>query len=192
MQILDQCLRRRQRVWTVTALLEATNQHLEEHGCPQVSLRTLYDDLKYLQETLAAPVEKYQDGKTVCYRYSDPEYTLVNTPLSETEILLLQKMLEYLKANGSPEPLREGIAALLYRHGLMPDIETPKMKVARKISTLEDTREVSASNAPAPSASYQKESRLPEDPIGMLVLRMEDPALAVYRDSFWQWLESGS
>lgn len=190
LQVIDQCLRRRQKIWTVTALLEATNEHLEANGCPQISQRTLYDDLKYLQETLAAPVEKFHQGKTVCYRYSDPGYTMVNTPLTEAEKILLQKMQEYLKANGSPEPLLEGIAALLTRHGLMEEIELPKMMESKKRTLLSDM-DASSLNAPAPARAYQKEV-LPEDPYASLVIRMEEQGFSAYRESFWRWLEKES
>ncbi|ULQ51920.1 hypothetical protein [Flavihumibacter fluvii] len=200
-QILDQCLRRRQKVWTVNALLEATNGHLADHGYPEISIRTLYDDLRYLQETLTAPVEKYQQGKLVGYRYSDPAYTLVNSPLSEEEKVVLRKMLDFLRANGLP--MQAEIEALLNRHGLLseaeqplsedrlqsePDLARSEVRLKKAESRLSGPSAADAQAAPGPAGShyYSYGDLL----LNKLVLRMELTEFSAYRDSFWHWLES--
>jgi predicted DNA-binding transcriptional regulator YafY len=195
-QILDQCLRRRQMVWTVNALLEATNAHLADHGYPEISIRTLYDDLRYLQETLIAPVEKYQQGKQVCYRYSDPAYTLVNSPLSEEEKAVLRKMLEYLKVNGLP--MQEEITALLNRHGIVaePDLARSVLRMKKAESINKDYEEIISSNADAKASAAPSPSGIQYHSSGdillnRLVLRMELDEYAAYRNCFWSWLESG-
>lgn len=186
-QILDQCLRRRQMVWTVNALLEATNSHLADNGCPDISLRTLYDDLRYLQDILTAPVEKYQQGKLVCYRYSDPGYTLVNSPFSREEKELLRQMLAYLRANDLP--MQADIESLLDRHGLLFDQDMIRSSIRMKKSEYSEPEE---NLAPAPrNASISKDLFTPDDfPLNKLVLRMEGGDFEIYRDSFWQWLQS--
>lgn len=186
-QILDQCLRRRQMLWTADALLEATNSHLSEHGCPEISRRTLYDDLRYLQSTLDAPVEKFQRGKAVCYRYSDPGYTLVNSPLSQAEKDLLRKMLDYLRANGLP--MQADIEALLDRHGVLFEADKESAAEPRKKSEVSELRD---EMAPAPAQFISRSIRHePEEMLlNKLVLRMEGDDLLNYRSSFWHWLEN--
>lgn len=195
-QILDQCLRRRQKVWTVNALLEATNAHLVENACPEISLRTLYEDLKYLQETLDAPVEKFHQGKQVCYRYSDPAYTLVNSPLSPAEKEVLRKMLNYLRMNALP--MQAEIEALLNRHGVMLIENQSLSEASMKIVTAEDkaaprmkkAESAESAASPAPRA-LMSVANLPEEILlNQLVLRMELDDFSSYRDSFWKWLES--
>lgn len=195
-QILDQCLRRRQKVWSVNALLEATNAHLAGNACPEISLRTLYEDLKYLQETLDAPVEKFHQGKQVCYRYSDPAYTLVNSPLSPAEKEVLRKMLDYMRVNALP--MQAEIAALLDRHGVtFPELHvlsessmkiiTTKDKAAPRMKKAE-SRDPITNSMPRAVISV---ANLPEEVLlNQLVLRMEQEDYSTYRDSFWKWLES--
>jgi predicted DNA-binding transcriptional regulator YafY len=192
-QVLDQCLRRRQKVWTVNALLEATNAHLAANACPEISVRTLYEDLKYLQETLDAPVEKFHQGKQVCYRYSDPAYTLVNSPLSPAEKEILRKMLEYMRVNALP--MQAEIEALLNRHGVVLIENQSLSEASMKIVTAEDKtaprlKKAESAVSPAPRAMMSVVN-LPEETIfNQLVLRMESEDFSSYRDSFWKWLES--
>lgn len=195
-QILDQCLRRRQKVWTVNALLEATNTHLADHGYPEISIRTLYDDLRYLQETLTAPVEKFQQGKQVCYRYSDPAYSLVNSPLSEEEKAVLRRMLEYLKVNGLP--MQAEITALLNRHGILaePDLARSAVRMKKAETFNKESAEILSSNAdanerPAPAPSSIQYHSSGDLLLNRLVLRMELDEFSAFRNGFWAWLESG-
>ena len=97
LEVIDACLRRRQRVWTIDALLEEVNEKLEGSGSDRVSKRSIYDDLKYLTYDLDAPVEKYKDGKYTCYRYSNPDYSIRNLPLKQEEVGYLRDALEILR-----------------------------------------------------------------------------------------------
>ncbi|GAO42518.1 hypothetical protein [Flavihumibacter petaseus] len=219
-QVLDRCLRRRQRLWTVNALLGATNEHLTENGYPEVSLRTIYDDLQYLQSTLDAPVERFQQGKSVCYRYSDPTYTLVNSPLSPGEKEMLRKMLAYLKANNLP--MQVELEGLLDRLGML-ELEEAKadQRAAREINPdlapgRSPFEELSAPPAAAPASSEvhyslrKKSESAPAKPVAVsakivvavpsieelilnrLVLRMEDDSYSGFSKEFWLWLEDES
>jgi hypothetical protein len=44
-EILDECLRRRQKKWFIEDLLEALNEKLDDRFDKKVSKRTLYSDL---------------------------------------------------------------------------------------------------------------------------------------------------
>ncbi|RYF37784.1 MAG: WYL domain-containing protein [Chitinophagaceae bacterium] len=96
-EVLDACLRRRQRVWTMNALHEEVNDQVEGLGGERISKRTLYDDLNHIIYELDAPVEKYKVGKQTCYRYSNPDYSIKNLPLQQEEVGYLRDALDVLR-----------------------------------------------------------------------------------------------
>ncbi|MBZ5857553.1 helix-turn-helix transcriptional regulator [Flavihumibacter profundi] len=95
--ILDECLRRRQKKWTVEALLETLNGKLIAEFNKKVSIRTLYNDLKYLQYDLDAPVEKVTEGRMVHYRYLDPNFSIKNLPIKQDEVALLKDAIDIIR-----------------------------------------------------------------------------------------------
>lgn len=97
-EILDECLRRRQRKWFIEDLLQAVNDKLDDRYDKKVSLRSLYDDLKYLQDEKGAPVKKYREGQRVYYQYEDATYSVLNLPVSEEEIIKLKDAIKMLRA----------------------------------------------------------------------------------------------
>ena len=51
-----------------------------------------------------APIEKYKDGRTVYFRYSEPDYTISSKPLSETEAKQLKSAIHVLsRFKGMPQ-----------------------------------------------------------------------------------------
>src|SRR5437763_1777240 len=89
-EILDECLRRRQKKWFIEDLLEALNEKLDDRFDKKVSKRTLYSDLEYLQNEKNAPVIKMWEGQRVYYKYEDATYSVLNLPISEEEITKLK------------------------------------------------------------------------------------------------------
>ncbi|HEY6975322.1 MAG TPA: hypothetical protein VH396_03470, partial [Chitinophagaceae bacterium] len=75
-EIIDSCLRRRQRKWTFDQLLETVNNKLQEQTGKTISRRTLQYDLDYLINEKQAPLEKRREGGKVIYYYSDPNYSV--------------------------------------------------------------------------------------------------------------------
>ncbi|MBX2907223.1 MAG: WYL domain-containing protein [Taibaiella sp.] len=96
-EILDECLRRRQRKWFIEDLLQAVNDKLDDRFDKKVSKRSLYDDLKYLQEEKGAPVKKCWEGQRVYYQYEDATYSVLNLPISEEEIVKLKDAVKMLR-----------------------------------------------------------------------------------------------
>ena len=101
--IIDQCLRRRQRNWTVAALLDEVNRKLEENFGKSVSQRTLYDDLKSLNLEFDAPIETYRSGRQTCYRYADPQFSITRLPVKQEDIDTIRDAIDLLsQVNGFP------------------------------------------------------------------------------------------
>jgi predicted DNA-binding transcriptional regulator YafY len=103
LQILDDCLRRRQRHWTIAALLEEVNRRLEEQFGKSISQRSLYDDIKALNLEYDAPIEKYKHDGETCYRYADPHFSIYKIPVSPEDITTIRDAINLLsQVNGLP------------------------------------------------------------------------------------------
>jgi predicted DNA-binding transcriptional regulator YafY len=98
-QTIDTCLRNRYRKWTLDDLIEACSDMLYEYeGIEKgVSRRTVQMDIQMMRsEKLGynAPIvivdKKY-------YTYEDPDYSITNTPLTDTDLHTLQEVTEILK-----------------------------------------------------------------------------------------------
>lgn len=96
-EILDECLRRRQKKWFIEDLLQVVNDKLDDKFGKQVSKRSLYDDLRYLQEEKDAPIKKYWEGQRVYYQYDDSTYSVLNLPISDEEVGKLKDAVEILR-----------------------------------------------------------------------------------------------
>lgn len=96
---LDRCLRNRYRRWTLDDLVDAVADALYEmEGITRgVSTRTIQGDLQVMRSDRLgynAPIEVY-DGKY--YRYSDPTYSITETPISTDDFKLICKAIRLLK-----------------------------------------------------------------------------------------------
>lgn len=96
---IDRCLRNTGRRWTLQDLVDACSDALYEYEGKKetVSVRTVQFDIQMMRSDrlgYEAPIEVY-DRKY--YRYSDPDYSISNRPLSEHELELLNRSIELLK-----------------------------------------------------------------------------------------------
>ena len=107
LQALDACLRRSMRQWDADALLEEVNRKLEDKWGAKISRRTLFSDLKYLQEDQGAPVEKYKEGSRVFYRYTQPDYSIQKLPLAGEDVGFLKEAVQMLRQISSFSVLDE-------------------------------------------------------------------------------------
>ncbi len=96
-ELLDECLRRKQKKWFIEDLLEVINEKLQDRYGQAVSKRTIQYDLDYLLNEKQAPVEKAKDGARVYYFYSDPNYSILNLPVSEEELSYLRDAIRMLR-----------------------------------------------------------------------------------------------
>lgn len=95
-QIIDECLRRRQRNWSMEDLLEAVNQRLAEGPGRAVSIRTIYADIKAMTLEMDAPIESFKSAGKTCYRYADPQYSIRNLPVNQEDVDTLRDAFELL------------------------------------------------------------------------------------------------
>lgn len=96
---IDKCLRNRYRRWTLDDLIKACSDALDEyegsfHG---ISRRSIQLDIQLMRSDKLgynAPI-KVVDRKY--YIYEDPDYSITNIPLTDTDLGKLQEITEILK-----------------------------------------------------------------------------------------------
>ena len=96
---IDNCLRRRNRRWTLEDLIDACSEALYEYeGIDKgISRRTVQMDIQMMRSDKLgynAPIEVY-DNKY--YRYSDPDYSITNSPLTDEDLKLMGESVELLR-----------------------------------------------------------------------------------------------
>ena len=96
---IDNCLRRRNRRWTLEDLIDACSDALYEYeGIDKgISKRTVQMDIQMMRSDKLgynAPIEVY-DNKY--YRYSDPDYSITNSPLTDEDLKLMGESVELLR-----------------------------------------------------------------------------------------------
>lgn len=96
---IDNCLRNTGREWTLEDLIEACSDALNEYTGKDeyVSKRTIQLDIQKMRSDelgYNAPIEVY-DNKY--YRYSDPNYSITKTPVSEADLKQMREAVEVLK-----------------------------------------------------------------------------------------------
>lgn len=114
---IDRCLRNRYRRWTLDDLVDACSDALYDmEGITKgVSTRTVQADIQIMRSDKLgyyAPIEVY-DNKY--YRYSDPEYSISNTPITTDDYDLVVKAIEVIKEykeNGDVDKLDEVLMAV--------------------------------------------------------------------------------
>ncbi|UOQ69474.1 helix-turn-helix transcriptional regulator [Hymenobacter volaticus] len=95
--IIDKCLQRRNRTWTIKDLLAAVEDEYREAGGDGVCERTLKGDLHHMKKLNGynAPI-KY--SRRLGYHYTKPGFSIRNTPLTSADLLILHQSLHPLKA----------------------------------------------------------------------------------------------
>ena len=105
---LDRCLRNVGRNYSIEDLLEEVNNALieEDPHSNGIRIRQLRDDIRFMRSGVGydAPIEtKIFDGKKHAYYYSDPKFSIHNSPLNETEAKQLKSSLMLLnRFSGAP------------------------------------------------------------------------------------------
>jgi predicted DNA-binding transcriptional regulator YafY len=96
---IDKCLQNRYRQWTLQDLIRACSDALYEYEGRYIKLsrRTLQMDLQMMRSDKLgyhAPIEVYEKKY---YRYADPDYSITNIPVSDTDIRVLSETVEMLR-----------------------------------------------------------------------------------------------
>ena len=96
---LDKCFRNTGRKYSIDDLVEACNVAICEFTGKEegIKKRQLYDDIRYMEseQGWAIELEKTKDGRKVFYRYEDPNFSISNKPINETEANQLKEALLY-------------------------------------------------------------------------------------------------
>ncbi len=124
-QVLDRCFRNTCRKYFWQDLLDEINKALEEfNGLGSgIKRRQLFDDIRFMEsdQGWSIPLDKKREGRKVYYRYSDPEFSISNQPLNESEISQIEAAISALsRFAGAPqfEAVQEMIPVLKDRLGL--------------------------------------------------------------------------
>lgn len=96
---IDRCLRNTGRQWTLQDLVDACSDALYEYEGKNdmVSTRTVQLDIQMMRSNrlgYEAPIEVYNRKY---YRYSNPEYSICNRPLSEHDITVINRTIDLLR-----------------------------------------------------------------------------------------------
>ena len=103
---LDKCLRDRRRRYYISDLVDACNEVLENYNGATVSERQVRADIAFMQREAGgnAPIEKLMDGHRAYYRYSDPDFSILNLPMSQDEFDQLSATIQMLgRFKGLPD-----------------------------------------------------------------------------------------
>lgn len=93
-QALDKCFSNRGRMFFIEDLIEACSNALEEFNYQdaKISRRQVLYDIRFMESEQGwnISLERHNFGRRVFYRYSDPSFSINNSPLNPEEWLLLK------------------------------------------------------------------------------------------------------
>lgn len=96
-QTLDKCFRNVGRNYAIEDLVEECNKSIYEYTGKQegIKKRQLYDDIRFMESEQGWNIEikKVKEGRTVFYKYENPNFSISNQPLNETEANQLREAL---------------------------------------------------------------------------------------------------
>ena len=107
-KVLDSCFRNTGRNYSFEDLMDASNDALAEIDPKSggISVRTLRDDIAFIESDAgwSADIERVKAGKKSYYRYRDPNFSINNQPLNQTELTQINSALEIIsRFNGMPQ-----------------------------------------------------------------------------------------
>lgn len=105
LSFLDSCLRNEGTMYTVDDLTDKCNERLERAHIPQISKRTIYNDLNLLQRSpYNAVLKKSKSGHNTVYRYQDTKCSIPYLHLNEEDTGIVHRTIELLeKFKGLPQ-----------------------------------------------------------------------------------------
>jgi predicted DNA-binding transcriptional regulator YafY len=96
-RVIDDCFRKNSNQGlTLQALIDAVNHKLSLEGCQKISKRTIQNDLEELKNN-GAPIETKRNGREHLLYYSDPNFSIEKSPISEKDKSVLQEAAQLLK-----------------------------------------------------------------------------------------------
>lgn len=105
---LDKCFRNTGRKYYIENLIETCNKALFEYSGIEdgVKRRQVFDDITFMESEAGWRIEldRIRDGRRIYYRYSEPNFSISNKPLSETEVAQLRETISMLsRFKGLPQ-----------------------------------------------------------------------------------------
>lgn len=102
-RVLDRCLRNFQKRFYIEDLIETCSNAISDYTGidTTISRRTIYNDLNFMQSeagwgSKGLEICAMGDGRRKYYRYSDPKFSIDNTPLTSLEISQLDSAVSTL------------------------------------------------------------------------------------------------
>ena len=126
-QVLNRCFRNRYRDFTIDELVEECNKALRKADKPDVSKRTIQNDINTLEADYGIILdEKLKSGRQRIYRYRDTEYSLPLIRINDEERHKLQDAIRVLR-DFEGEPMYDWARTMLMQieGGLFDDNSTP-------------------------------------------------------------------
>lgn len=105
-RVLDRCFRNRRRLYFIDNLVDACNEELMAYNGSSVSKRQVQQDIAFLESDAGGSIdlERCREGHKVYYRYRDPEFSILNLPMSQEEAEQLSDTIQMLsRFNGLPQ-----------------------------------------------------------------------------------------
>lgn len=100
-QTLDRCFRNRHKKYYIDDLIDACAEAFikycgSDKGC---SRRTILNDIDFMESEAgwSIPLERHRDGHQVWFRYSDPDFTINKTLLSDDDVNKLNEAVRLLE-----------------------------------------------------------------------------------------------
>ena len=137
-KILDRCFSSGRNDYTIEKLLNTINSTLYDQGMLGISIRQLREDIKTMRDSTmynAPIVARQYDGKKCYYTYSDADYSIFKSGISDEEFTALRSTIEMLGRYRSGNSwIEEIITNLECRFDVLPNNE--------KIVFFEDNKEL--------------------------------------------------
>lgn len=116
-KVLDRCFRDRRKKYFIDDLVNICNEELFNYDGSSVTERQVRADIHFMQRDAggAIPLETKRVGHKVYYRYSNPNFSIKNLPMSQQEAELLSdtiSMLSRFKGMPNHEWLEATIAQM--------------------------------------------------------------------------------
>lgn len=97
---LDKCFSNTYKKFYIQDLINYCSVILTEHFAQEttISRRQIFADIDFMRSEAGfdAPIESYKDGKKAFYRYADPEFSILKSPLNPSELNSLNEAMETL------------------------------------------------------------------------------------------------
>ena len=105
-RVLDRCFRNRRRLFFIDDLVEACNEELMAYDGSSVKKRQVLQDIAFLESDAGGGIdlERCRKGHKVYYRYLDPDFSILNLPMSQEEAEQLSDTIQMLsRFKGLPQ-----------------------------------------------------------------------------------------